>query len=189
MNIKTSIISQLPRQISSIIHLFNMCLSCCICISKICENQDTVSLPCGHLFHKKCAMDWYQGGLHNKCAYCRRSFDSKDIREHSLTIVDCTMTRKYRERINKLKMEDQSKSSQTQQIRLNEQLKQENFHIHRSFHDSQDLNFGLLVLASEILEFTVDELKSMDTYSETHDEIFKSFWSQLTQYIDTYNQL
>ena len=51
------------------------------------------------------------------------------------------------------------------------------------------LNFGLLVLASEILEFTVDELKGMDKYTETHDEVFKSFWSQLTQYIDTYNQL
>jgi len=117
-----------------------MCLNCCICISKICENQDTVSLPCGHLFHKKCALDWYQGGLHSSCAFCRRGFNFEDIREHSLIIADCTMTTKLQEEFNKLKMENQSKSGLTQQIRLNEQLKQENFHVQTSFHDSRDVS-------------------------------------------------
>lgn len=117
-----------------------MCLSCAICISRICENQDTISLPCGHLFHKKCAMDWYQSGLHNNCAYCRRNFNLKDVREHSLTIVDCSMTRKLQERINKLRIENQKKISQTDQTKLNEQLRQENFRMNTSFRDSQDVS-------------------------------------------------
>ncbi|XP_070503449.1 E3 ubiquitin-protein ligase TRAIP [Chironomus tepperi] len=166
-----------------------MCLSCSICISKICEHQNTISLPCGHLFHKKCAMDWYRSGLHNNCAYCRQSFDIRDVREHTLTFVECSKTRNLQEKINKLKMEKRSKTSQTQQNQLNEQLTQDNFRIRTALNDSQDLNFGLLVLASEMLDFTVDELKSLQGYTDSHAEVYKSFLTQITQYIDTYNQI
>ena len=116
-----------------------MCLSCCICISKICENQDTVSLPCGHLFHKKCAMQWYERGRNKNCAYCRREFALKDMRNHSLTIVECSVIKK-RERAHIAGKENETKINLNQQIRLNEQLKKENFHIHTSFHDSQDVS-------------------------------------------------
>jgi hypothetical protein len=92
------------------------------------------------MFHKKCALDWYQGGLHNNCAYCRRDFNIKDMREHSINIANCSVSRRLREKINRLKMENQSKAEFTQQIKLNEQLKQENFHIRRSLNDSQDVS-------------------------------------------------
>jgi hypothetical protein len=46
-----------------------------------------------------------------------------------------------------------------------------------------------MVLASEMLKFTVDELKSLDAYSNDRAEVYKTFWRDLTQYIETYNQM
>ena len=43
--------------------------SCCICISDIEKNEETVLLPCGHMFHWNCCLNWLKGN--NTCPMCR----------------------------------------------------------------------------------------------------------------------
>jgi hypothetical protein len=43
--------------------------SCCICISDITTNQQTVLLPCGHMFHDSCVVEWLK--KNNTCPVCR----------------------------------------------------------------------------------------------------------------------
>ena len=31
---------------------------CCICLSEIAKGKETVLLPCGHMFHWKCCLNW-----------------------------------------------------------------------------------------------------------------------------------
>ena len=48
--------------------------SCCICLSDIEKNEETVLLPCGHMFHWKCCLTWLKSN--NTCPMCR--FELKD---------------------------------------------------------------------------------------------------------------
>ena len=43
--------------------------NCCICISDIEKNEETVLLPCGHMFHWNCCLNWLKGN--NTCPMCR----------------------------------------------------------------------------------------------------------------------
>ena len=43
--------------------------SCCICLSDIEKNEETVLLPCGHMFHWNCCLSWLKGN--NTCPMCR----------------------------------------------------------------------------------------------------------------------
>jgi hypothetical protein len=43
--------------------------SCCICLSDIEKNEETVLLPCGHMFHWNCCLNWLKGN--NTCPMCR----------------------------------------------------------------------------------------------------------------------
>ena len=43
--------------------------SCCICISDIELKEETVLLPCGHMFHWNCCLNWLKGN--NTCPMCR----------------------------------------------------------------------------------------------------------------------
>jgi len=43
--------------------------NCCICISDINMNEETVLLPCGHLFHWSCVLEWLK--QNNTCPVCR----------------------------------------------------------------------------------------------------------------------
>ena len=43
--------------------------SCCICLSEIAKGQETVLLPCGHMFHWKCCLNWLK--KNNTCPMCR----------------------------------------------------------------------------------------------------------------------
>lgn len=43
--------------------------SCCVCISDIKKNDETLMLPCGHMFHSSCIMGWLGGN--NNCPVCR----------------------------------------------------------------------------------------------------------------------
>ena len=43
--------------------------SCCICISDIEMKEETVLLPCGHMFHWNCCLNWLKGN--NTCPMCR----------------------------------------------------------------------------------------------------------------------
>ena len=48
--------------------------SCCICLSDIEKNEETVLLPCGHMFHWNCCLTWLKSN--NTCPMCR--FELKD---------------------------------------------------------------------------------------------------------------
>lgn len=43
--------------------------NCCICISDIEKNEETVLLPCGHMFHWNCCLNWLKSN--NTCPMCR----------------------------------------------------------------------------------------------------------------------
>ena len=48
--------------------------SCCICLNDIQKNEETVLLPCGHMFHWNCCLSWLK--TNNTCPLCR--FELKD---------------------------------------------------------------------------------------------------------------
>ena len=48
--------------------------SCCICLNDIEKNEETVLLPCGHMFHWNCCLNWLK--RNNTCPMCR--FEIKD---------------------------------------------------------------------------------------------------------------
>lgn len=43
--------------------------SCCICITDVALGESTVMLPCGHLFHDACVVEWLK--KNNTCPVCR----------------------------------------------------------------------------------------------------------------------
>lgn len=43
--------------------------NCCICLSEIAKGRETVLLPCGHMFHWKCCLNWLK--KNNTCPMCR----------------------------------------------------------------------------------------------------------------------
>ena len=43
--------------------------NCCICLSEIAKGKETVLLPCGHMFHWKCCLNWLK--KNNTCPMCR----------------------------------------------------------------------------------------------------------------------
>lgn len=43
--------------------------NCCICISDINNGEETVLLPCGHMFHSPCVVEWLK--KNNTCPVCR----------------------------------------------------------------------------------------------------------------------
>jgi len=42
---------------------------CSICLMVVNEGEDTILLPCGHMFHDKCVTQWLK--IHNTCPLCR----------------------------------------------------------------------------------------------------------------------
>ena len=48
--------------------------SCCICLNNIEKNEETVLLPCGHMYHWNCCLTWLKNN--NTCPMCR--FELKD---------------------------------------------------------------------------------------------------------------
>ena len=43
--------------------------NCCICLTEIQKGENTVLLPCGHMFHWKCCLTWLK--KNNTCPMCR----------------------------------------------------------------------------------------------------------------------
>lgn len=43
--------------------------NCCICLSEIQKGKETILLPCGHMFHSKCCLNWLKEN--NTCPMCR----------------------------------------------------------------------------------------------------------------------
>ena len=42
---------------------------CSICLMEVNEGQNTILLPCGHMFHEECVTKWLK--IHNTCPLCR----------------------------------------------------------------------------------------------------------------------
>lgn len=49
--------------------------NCCICITDINLGELTVMLPCGHLFHDPCVVNWLE--KNNTCPVCRFELPSE----------------------------------------------------------------------------------------------------------------
>ena len=49
---------------------------CSICLMQIDEGQDTILLPCGHMFHDECSTKWLK--IHNTCPLCRFELPTDD---------------------------------------------------------------------------------------------------------------
>jgi hypothetical protein len=49
---------------------------CSICLMEVNEGQNTILLPCGHMFHEECVTKWLQ--IHNTCPLCRFELPTDD---------------------------------------------------------------------------------------------------------------
>lgn len=45
-------------------------VQCAVCLSDVCRNSISRTLPCGHVFHKSCVDLWLVDGCHNSCPLC-----------------------------------------------------------------------------------------------------------------------
>ena len=50
--------------------------SCSVCIAEIALGQETVLIPCGHMFHDSCINKWLD--MHNTCPVCRYELPTED---------------------------------------------------------------------------------------------------------------
>ena len=50
--------------------------TCSICLMEVTEGQDTILVPCGHMFHDECIVKWLE--LHNSCPVCRFELPTDD---------------------------------------------------------------------------------------------------------------
>ena len=49
---------------------------CSICLMEIANGQNTILLPCGHMFHDTCVTKWLK--MHNTCPLCRYELQSNN---------------------------------------------------------------------------------------------------------------
>ena len=50
--------------------------TCSICLMEVTEGQNTILVPCGHMFHEECIVKWLE--LHNSCPVCRFELPTDD---------------------------------------------------------------------------------------------------------------
>jgi hypothetical protein len=50
--------------------------TCSICLMDINDGQNTILLPCGHMFHSDCVTKWLE--IHNTCPLCRFELPTDD---------------------------------------------------------------------------------------------------------------
>ena len=50
---------------------------CIICLLEINEGMNSISLPCDHIFHDKCIIQWFR--MHNTCPLCRFEVSNKQF--------------------------------------------------------------------------------------------------------------
>ena len=49
---------------------------CSICLTEVNDGEDTILLPCGHMFHDACVTKWLK--IHNTCPLCRFELPTDD---------------------------------------------------------------------------------------------------------------
>jgi len=55
---------------------------CAVCQDAYCKGDEVIELPCGHCYHKDCAMPWLKEN--NTCPLCRKSVDAPEQKETDL---------------------------------------------------------------------------------------------------------
>ena len=50
---------------------------CSICLTEVNEGENTILLPCGHMFHDACVTKWLK--IHNTCPLCRFELPTDDV--------------------------------------------------------------------------------------------------------------
>ncbi len=43
--------------------------SCSVCLTQVNRGEDSILVPCGHIYHNNCIMKWFE--INNKCPICR----------------------------------------------------------------------------------------------------------------------
>ena len=63
--------------------------SCTICLMEVAKDEDTILVPCGHMYHEECIIKWFK--LNNKCPVCRfelteNQTNREDIRNNQINV-------------------------------------------------------------------------------------------------------
>ena len=61
--------------------LFNQDEDCSICYESMIDDDDTITTPCNHTFHKDCLKKWVINK--NNCPLCRSELPTNFMKEHS----------------------------------------------------------------------------------------------------------
>ena len=60
---------------------------CTICLVKFTPNEEILFVPCGHIFHSNCIVQWLETGK-NDCPQCRTACRQNQLRKVYLTIEE-----------------------------------------------------------------------------------------------------
>lgn len=72
----------------------NLHHECSICLENFCADSEIVQLPCGHLYHETCILEWLKAKF--TCPFCRKEYSlypsliTEWIRSDPLSIVYLT---------------------------------------------------------------------------------------------------
>lgn len=50
--------------------------SCSVCLTEVNKDEETILVPCGHMFHAQCIIKWLE--MHNTCPVCRYELPTDD---------------------------------------------------------------------------------------------------------------
>ena len=59
---------------------------CAICLGELAEGEWVTQIPCGHGFHSRCILDWFQVSATDSCPKCRKDVGPVDIYE--IKVID-----------------------------------------------------------------------------------------------------
>jgi len=127
---------------------------CCICLEKICLSDKVTRLPCAHIFHQECIVDWLTCH-HCTCPVCRYELQTDDP-AYEAGRLERMKTRKPRFAMYELK-----RMSSAQLLRLNKG------HFHDAMRKDLFINYLIregrieLVPAPEPVEHDLDALRRM----------------------------
>jgi len=72
--------------------------SCSICLTEVNEGEDSILVPCGHIFHESCILKWFE--VNNKCPVCR--YELNDNRANSTNENNGVSINLNRQNINRI---------------------------------------------------------------------------------------
>ena len=60
-----------------IVETYNDSIGCSVCCENYCVSEEIWKLPCGHIFHSTCILNWFEKDKHT-CPSCR--YDSRSTK-------------------------------------------------------------------------------------------------------------